>query len=55
MQGPFAPSLGGWAVMNGVPLGNENQGLGLFAKCTDATNRALSPSGPQDQPTVAAI
>ena len=54
MQGTFTPSLGGWAVIGGVPLGIENQSLGLFAKWTDATNWELSPSGPQHQPTEAA-
>ncbi len=54
MQGTFTPSLGGWAVMGGVPLGIENQSLGLSAAWTDATTWQLSPSGPQHQPTEAA-
>ncbi len=54
MQGTFTPSLGGWAVIGGVPLGIENQSLGLSAAWTDANTWQLSPSGPQHQPTEAA-
>ena len=50
----FTPSLAGWAVMNGVSLGVENQQHVLSAWYTSqgsVRNPHLSPSAPADPPT----
>ena len=50
----FTPSLAGWAIKNGVPLGIENQGHALSAWYTlqgGAWNPQLSPSASAHQPT----
>ncbi len=52
-----ASSLGGWATMDGVGLGIENQGYDLRAWYTlegDVWTPHLSPSAPEHQPTEAA-
>ena len=52
-----ASSLGGWATMDGVPLGVEHQEYGLRAWFTEddgVWTPHLSPSAPQHQPTEAA-
>ncbi len=50
----FTPGLGGWAVIDGVPLGIEHKGHGLKAWYTSqggVWTPHLSPPGPQHQPT----
>ena len=50
----FAPSLGGWAVKGGVPLGVEHQSHGLgawYASQAGVWTPHISPSAPRHQPT----